>query len=133
MSQQHVELVRRSFEAHRSGGIEAALQFYAPDFLWDPGPDWIEDRVYRGHEGARALDAVFAATFEDYVLETHEIRAIDERVLALFEAIGRVKGSGAPLRQPVGIVVSGFRDSMIGEVRSFFSWREALEAVGLAE
>jgi ketosteroid isomerase-like protein len=131
MSQQNVELVRKSFEAHNTGGIEAALPFYAPDFVWDPGPDWIENRAYRGHEGARALDAIFAETFQDYVLEAHEIRAVGEEVVALYEAIGRIKGSGAPIRQPLGIVVSDFRDGMIGEVRSFFSWQEALEAVGL--
>jgi ketosteroid isomerase-like protein len=133
MSQQNVEVVRKSFEAHRTGGIEAALPFYAPDLVWDPGPDWIEDGEYRGHEGARALDAIFTSTFQDYVLEAHEIRAVGDRVLALYEAVGRIKGSGAPIRQPVGMVVSVFRDGMIGEVRSFFSWREALDAVGLLE
>src|SRR6185437_7532836 len=30
------EIVRRSFEAYASGGIEATLPFYAPDFVWDP-------------------------------------------------------------------------------------------------
>jgi ketosteroid isomerase-like protein len=79
------------------------------------------------------LDAIFTSTFQDYVLEAHEIRAVGDRVLALYEAVGRIKGSGAPIRQPVGMVVSVFRDGMIGEVRSFFSWREALDAVGLLE
>jgi ketosteroid isomerase-like protein len=36
--QANVELVRKSFEAHRTGGIAAALRFYAPDFVWYPVP-----------------------------------------------------------------------------------------------
>jgi ketosteroid isomerase-like protein len=132
ISEENVELVRRSFEAHSAGGIEAALPFYAPDFVWDPGPDWIEDRVYRGHDGARALDAIFAETFDAYVLEVHEIRAVGDAVIALFEAVGAIKGSGASIRQPVAIVVSDFHDGTIGRVRSYFSWQEALEAVAPA-
>jgi hypothetical protein len=65
-------------------------------------------------------------------LELHEIRAVGERVLALYEATGRIGGSSSPLRQPVGIVLSNFGDGTIGEVRSFFSWNEALDAASLA-
>jgi ketosteroid isomerase-like protein len=133
MAQQNVEIVRKSFEAHSAGGIEASLPFYAPDFVWDAGPEWVEDRIYRGHDGARKLDAVFIDNFEDYALAVHEIRAVGDRVLALYEATGRIKDSGLPIRQPIGIVLSHFHDDMIGQVRSFFSWREALEAVGLDE
>jgi ketosteroid isomerase-like protein len=83
VSQQNVEIVRRSFEAHRAGGIEAAISFHAPDFVWDAGPEQLEDRVYRGHDGARRLDAIFSASFEDYSLVVHEIRAVGEQVIAL--------------------------------------------------
>jgi ketosteroid isomerase-like protein len=133
MSQENVEVVRKSFEAHRAHGIEGSLPFYAPDFVWDTGPDWIEDRLYRGHDGARRLDAIFRESFEDYALAVHEIRAIGVRVLALYEATGRIKDSGLPIRQPIGLVLSDFHDGMIGKVRSFFTWSEALEAVGLAQ
>jgi ketosteroid isomerase-like protein len=129
----NVELVRRSFEAHMAGGIEAALPFYAPDFVWDPGPDWIEDRVYRGHDGARALDAIFSGTFSDYVLRVHEIRAVGDRVLALYEAIGAIGDSGRPIRQPIGLVVSDFHDGTIGRVSSYFGWEKARDAIAAGE
>jgi ketosteroid isomerase-like protein len=128
VSQENVELVRRSFEAHRAGGIEASLAFYADDLIWEAAPGWVEDRIYRGHDGVRKLDAIFLESFEDYVLELHELRAVGDRVLALFEATGSIKDSGAPIRQPIGIVLSGFRDGKIGEVRSFFGWQEARDA-----
>ena len=133
MSQENVEAVRASFDAHRAGGIEAALPFYSPNCVWDAGPGWLEDRIYHGHEGLRSVDGVFRENFEDYALTVIEIRDLGECVLALYEATGRIKGSGLPIRQPIGIVFSGFHDGKVGGVRSFFSWREALEAVGLEE
>jgi ketosteroid isomerase-like protein len=133
MSSENVQIVGRSFEAHRAHGIEASLVFYTDDCVWEAAPDWVEDRIYRGHDGLRRLDAVFIENFEDYVLDVHEIRGVGERVLALFEATGRIRDSGLPIRQPVGIVLSSFRDGKIGEIQSFFSWRDALETVGLRE
>jgi ketosteroid isomerase-like protein len=132
MSQENVEIVKKSFEAHNAGGIDAALAFYDADLIWDAGPEWVEGRVYRGHEGARRLDAVFVGSFDDYRLTVHEIRAVGERVLALYEVTGRIKGSGLPIRQPIRIVLSDFDEGMIGRVQSFFSWKEALAAVGSA-
>jgi len=133
MSQQNVEIVRGSFAAHLSGGIEASLAFYARDFVWDAGPEWLEERTYSGHDGARRLDAIFNENFEDYSLTVHEIRAVGEQVLALYEANGRIRASGMPIRQPVGIVVSDFRDGRIGKVRSYFNWQEARQAMGLGD
>src|SRR5260370_32155428 len=114
MSQENADIVSRSFEAHRAGGIEASLAFYAPDFVWDAGPHWVEDRIYRGHDGARRLDAILRESFEDYSLTVHEVRPVGERVLALYEATGRIRHSDLPLRQPVGIVLSAFRNGTIG-------------------
>jgi ketosteroid isomerase-like protein len=131
MSRENVELVRRSFEAYAIGGIEAALPFYASDFVWDPGAEWVEESVYRGHDGARRLDAIFLENFDDYSLELHEIRAVDTRVVALYEAVGRIKGSNATIRQPIGIVVDDIRDGKIAAIRSYFTWPRALAAVGL--
>jgi ketosteroid isomerase-like protein len=133
MSSENAKVVRRSFDAYAAGGIEAALPFYDPDFVWDPGPEWVEDDIYRGHDGARRLDAIFLESFENYDLELHDIRSVGADVVALYEAKGRIKGSNVPLRQPMGIVASEFRGGRIGLIRSFFSWRQALESVGLTE
>ena len=88
--------------------------------MWDAGPEWLEERTYSGDDGARRLDAIFNEDFEDYSLTVHEIRAVGEQVLALYEANDRIRASGMPIRQPVGIVVSDFRDGRIGKVRSYF-------------
>jgi hypothetical protein len=66
-------------------------------------------------------------------LEVREVRRVGDRVVVLGETVGRIKGSGVPIRQPIGTVYSDFRDGRIGEGRNFLTWREALEAVGLPE
>jgi ketosteroid isomerase-like protein len=132
MSQENVELVRRSFAAYASGGIEATFPFYAPDIVWDPGVEWVEETLYRGHDGIRRIDRVFLENFDDYTLELHDVRAAGDRVVALYEAIGRIKGSTRTIRQPVAIVIDEIRDGRIAAVRSYFTWARALDAVGLA-
>jgi ketosteroid isomerase-like protein len=133
MSQENVEFVRRSFDAYASGGIEATFPFYAPDIVWDPGPEWVEETVYRGHDGIRRIDRVFLESFDDYSLQLHDVRAAGDRVVALYEAIGRIKGSTRTIRQPVAIVIDEIRDGKIAAVRSYFTWARALDAVGLQE
>lgn len=133
MSDANVEVMRGSFEAYADGGIEAVLPFYDRDVVWDPGPEWVEDTVYRGHDGIRRIDAVFLENFDGYHLQLHDIRAAGTRVVALYEATGQTRDSHVPLRQPIGIVASDFRDGRIGAIRSYFSWRDALRAAGLAE
>ena len=54
-------------------------------------------------------------------------------MLLLGETAGRIKGSGVPIRQPLGVVHSDFRDGQVGETRAFLTWQQALEAVGLRE
>ena len=133
MSQENVEIVRRTFDVFAGGGIEAALPFFTPDVIAYPFPEWVEESEYRGHNGLRRLIAVWTDNFDEFEFHPHEIREVDDRVLVLAETAGRIKGSGVPIRQPLGQINSDFRDSMIGKIHNFLTWRQALEAAGLAE
>ena len=134
MSQENVELARRAFETYARAGLDAALPLIAPDAVFYPDPSWMEERQYRGRDGFAAFDKTQKDVFgEDFAIEVQEIRAVGARVLVLAEVVGRAVGSGVPIRQPVAHVLSDFRDSMIGEDRTFLSWDAAREAVELAE
>jgi ketosteroid isomerase-like protein len=133
MSQENVELVRRVVEAHNAGGAEAMLPYMADDVLWHPVPEWIEDTEYRGHEGVRKLMSIFTDNFDAYALGVKQIKPAGDRVVLLAEQLGRIKRSGAPVRQPMGCVISNIRGGKIGETHFFLSWQEALEAAGLSE
>ena len=131
MSRENVELVLDAFRALDAEGIDAALAFFAPDCVWYMSDRWLEGSAYRGHEGMRYLNAAFADTFDSWGWEVRDTRDAQDRVVVLSERTGQIKGSGATVSQPLGLVVSDFHDDTFGEIRAFASWREALEAVGL--
>jgi hypothetical protein len=61
----------------------------------------------------------------------HDVHDAGSRVVGLVEMTGRSKDSGIQTRQQMGLVYADFRDGMIGEVRYFSTWQQALKAVGL--
>ena len=135
MSQENVEVVRAAFEVYATRGIDALLEEHLPpDGVWYTAPEWIEAPEYRGHEGVRKLLSVFPDTFDDWTLDVIELRDAGDSVVALIEHGGKLKGTNTPVRQPMGIVYSDFREGgLVGEARTFQSWQEALEAAGLSE
>jgi ketosteroid isomerase-like protein len=42
MSQENVEIVRDAFQTFGAEGIDAALSFFSPDFVWYPTDRWFE-------------------------------------------------------------------------------------------
>jgi hypothetical protein len=62
-----------------------------------------------------------------------EVREAGNEVVALIEHGGKIKRTDVPLRQPMGIVASDFRNGRVGSLRFFQTWEEALEAAGLRE
>jgi uncharacterized protein len=133
MSQDHVELVRSAFQSFSAEDIDAALSFCSPDVVWYTTDRWLDGSAYRGYDGMRSLAAALPGHLEDFRFEVHEIRDAQDRVIACVDMVGRINDSEAEVSQRLGFVVSGFRDGTFREVRSFPSWSEALEAVGLAE
>ena len=133
MSQQNVDLVRQAFAVRDSDGVEAALRLFASDVAWYTSEQWLEGAVYRGHEGLRTVEAMWTANIDDWAWRVHDIREAGDRVVALSEMTGRTKRSGVPVSRRVGLVVSDIHDGLLGAVRVYSSWREALEAVGLED
>ena len=131
MSQENVEIVRRRNEAFNSGDetwvgfFDAGVEFLSP-------PEFPDDSVFTGHNGIRHGAALWTQSFTEY--EWHEDRVIDARncVVGLYHHRGRIKDSGAWIERPVGAVYF-LQDGKIVRVLSFFSWDEALKAVGLVE
>jgi ketosteroid isomerase-like protein len=133
MSEENVELVRNAFHTFNAEGIDAALCFFSPDFVWYPTDRWVDGSAYRRHDGMRRLSAAFSENFDDFRFEVSDICDVQDRVVALIHMTGRIKDSESPISQPIGLVVSDFHDEAFGEVRAFASWREALKAAGLED
>jgi ketosteroid isomerase-like protein len=130
MSQENVELVRSAFQTFGAEGIDAALSFFSPDAPLD---GWLDDSAYRGHGGLRRIQAAFSENFDDFRYDVHDILDAQDRVVALVDMIGRIKHSESEVSQRRGFVISRFRDGKLCEVRSFASWSDARNAVGLPE
>ncbi len=133
MPQQNVEIVRNAFQTFSEEGIDASLSFFSRDVVWYPIDRWLDESAYHGHDGMRRLAAGFSENFDDFRYEVHDIRDAQDRVVALVDMVGRIRRSEAEVSQRRGFVISGFVDGTFREVRSFPTWSEALEAVGLEQ
>jgi ketosteroid isomerase-like protein len=133
MSEEIAAPLRGAIEAFNDEGIDAALEYCDPEIEWWAPPEWLEDRLYRGHEGLRELAAFWSEQFDEYQLKAEKfIELGDDQVLALLHQWGRIKGSGDPVEQPVGYIAH-IRKGKLAEVYVYFSWEATLEAAGLSE
>jgi ketosteroid isomerase-like protein len=128
VSKENIEIVRKAFDAFTSEGVESQLAFVAPDAGLYTAPEWIEGSEYRGHDGMRFLVSVWTDSFDDWTIESVELRDAEGSVVALIEHSGKVKGTDTSMRQRMGAVCSDIRDQRIGRIQFFESWEEALEA-----
>jgi ketosteroid isomerase-like protein len=90
MSQENVEVVRRSLEAFNRGGVEAALAFDDPEIEWITTGTYFEANTYRGHAGVREYVGSFEAEFIDMYMTPEELIEVGERVVASV----RITGTG---------------------------------------
>ena len=132
MSQENVEIVRRTIETFNREDVEAALEYIDAEVEWLAPPEWLEERVYKGHDGIRRLASMWSENFDEYHLDPERYLEADDQVVALIVQRGRIKGSGDPIEQRIGFVC-GVRNGKGVRFQVYFSWEEALEAAGLSE
>jgi ketosteroid isomerase-like protein len=123
----------KAIEAFNDVGVEAALAYLHPEIEWVAPPEWLEDRLYEGHDGIRRLSAYWTQLFDEYTLVPQRvIEAGEGRVVILLQQQGRISGSGDQVESPIGYLVEN-RDGLVARVEIYFSWEATLEAAGLSE
>ena len=136
MSEENVEIVRRSAEEFNRGGVEAMIDTYwAPEIVWDmtnagvPGVG-----VYTGYDEVRAFVADWFSVFkfDEWELEVEELIDCDDRVVSIVRQRGRGTFSGAEVSVDFAQVVS-LRAGKIVRVDNYLDRSKALEAAGLRE
>ena len=134
MSAENVESVRKVWRAWSIGGIDRLVELVPADFVAYAIPDWVGESKQVGPDGLRAMLAEWHEAFTDYELELAEVRDAGDRVVALIDQRGVTKEAGVAISHRIGAVYSDFRgDGLIGEMRFFPNWAEALEAAGLTQ
>src|SRR6188472_4417634 len=133
MSQENVEVIRKSLEAFQRGEFDLSTA------LWDAEGEWIpamagavENNVYRGHVALRRYSDELFESFSEVRLDDIEFKDLGDRVLVLYRLSVRGRDSGVAVDQPGGVVYQ-LRGGKIVHGRSYLSHGEALEAVGLSE
>jgi ketosteroid isomerase-like protein len=131
MPERSADRLRGMLDAFAAGGIDAVLADVDPEVAWHAPPEWLEERVYRGHEGIRELASYWVDNFDEYRLDLDRAFDLDsDRAAALVHQRGRIKGGGAQIEQQVGYVAE-FRNRKLIRMEVYFSWEATLDAAGV--
>ncbi len=133
MSQENVEIVRRTLEAY-IGDREAFFDFMAEDIEIRPDVSrWPGAKPFRGREEYRRFNADIDQDWEGGArAEIKEVLPAGDRVVARLDWGGTGRTSGIDLRSSLSVIFT-VRDGQISKIEFFFDHAEALEAAGLSE
>ena len=131
MSQENVEVVRRSYEAYALGDIEGALAAIDPD-VEVHDHDIPDAGVYRGHEGVFRWQADWDSSWESWRWAPEEFIDAGDRVVAVLRVYAKGRGSGVEIERLDGAVWT-VRNGKGIRLDYYGSKAEALEAAGLSE
>jgi ketosteroid isomerase-like protein len=132
VSQENVEVVRRSFEAFARGDFEAAFAAHDPSTEWCTAADEPDQQTYRGITGLRTFVGSLTDTWEgrfEQVMEFEAFIDCGDWVVVPWSAQLRGKGSGisVQVKETYAVRVQGGKIVRVEEYRSS---DEALEAIG---
>ncbi len=132
MSQENVEIVKRSIDAVNRRDLDAYAALITPDFELIPAMTGFTGVNFRGREGFGRYLEELGDTWEEFRVAVEEFRDLDAMVLVFMRLEARGKGSGVPVTARQAFICD-FRRDKISRVRSYLDHDEALRAAGLAE
>ncbi len=133
MSQEHMDLVRRGFDAFNDRDLEALLASYTEDVEWRM-VGGLADLMGGEVRGREALGGFLSDWLENLGgrAETESLLEAGDRILAVIHLTSAGGTSGAPTTQQIGQVYS-FRDGQICAIDNYWNADEALKAAGLMD
>ena len=128
-----MEVMRRAWQAFISGGVEATLEGWTEDCVFEEFPEMPESAVYVGRDRLSEAVEHFTEMWSDLVWEPLEfIDAGENLVIAVVRYRGRGRASGIDLRSNLSAVFD-VRGGQITRIEFYFDHAKALEAAGLRE
>jgi ketosteroid isomerase-like protein len=133
MSSDKADVARRSFEAIARADIDALLELYDTEIVFQPLTGMrVESGGYVGHAGVREYFAEVAEVWEDMRPYAEETRTVGDEVVVLGACAVRGRGSGAVSDEPMAWILT-VRDGKVVRHRGYRTREEALDAAGLTE
>jgi ketosteroid isomerase-like protein len=133
MAQENVDIVRQVIDAWNRNQPETAIRYLEPDVILDATQRRINPKTYRGVEGMRAMLADRDEVWEEFRLEPDEFVAAGDWIVVIGRWVGRGRGSGLEVQQPVAHAFCLRGGRIVRAELSYADRRAALEAVGLRE
>ena len=132
MSQENVEIVRRSLEAFARRDVEALRSLNDPgmELDWSESKGWLAG-IYRGFDEALRFYEGYFQAFEATVIEPDHFIETDESVVV--PNVAHQRGRDGIEVSARGTFVFTLRDRKIIRIRLYQETDEALKAVGLEE
>jgi ketosteroid isomerase-like protein len=128
MSQENVERIKAGFAAHNSGDIDALVEVYAPDAVFET----LLLGTHHGNEAIRWIYEENQKTLSGYDVVPVELIDIGDKVVAVAQAVGAGPASDIAVDEPFAFVFT-FKGERVVREQAFRNKEEALEAVGLSE
>ena len=133
MSQENVDLVRRTIEAFNSGDWDASLEYMDEDIEWRAADAVPDQDSYFGRDGVRAFWMAWIDNFEGFRLEVEELIDAGDAVVVVTRIRGRGIASGAEVHSNSFAQVARVHDGKIRRWEIHDRAQDALEAAGLRE
>jgi ketosteroid isomerase-like protein len=132
VSQENVNIVRRSNALMNDGDLDAAYRLLHPGIEWVIAREHPNAMTLAGHEALMAYQRDWQATLPDLRVELDRIVDAGEKAVGIGSVHGTGTESGADVRVAIAFVFT-LRDGLITRVEEYLNPTEALEAVGLEE
>ena len=134
MSEENVEIVRRSWQGYAEHGLPGLFEFFAEDINWRAIEGAIDDAgEMNGIDAMRRYLGDWLETFADITATPTELLDLgDDRVLAVLRVEGRARLSGVATELNYAVVYT-LRDGKIVRGREYEDRPAALKAVGREE
>jgi ketosteroid isomerase-like protein len=133
MSQENVEIARRSLEAYHRGDVDAAVEDFAPDFELDMSRAIGMDRGVYSLNQFRRLAEEFWEVWETVQVGVGADEFVEAGEHAVMPFANRLRGRDGIEVQARGTWLCTIRDGLIVRICLYQEVREALEAAGLSE
>jgi uncharacterized protein len=130
VAESNLEVVKRGYEALATGGFEAWLPLFDPEFEMTTPPELSsEPGTYRGPEGVRRWFDEFYEAMDEVRLEPHEFHQVGEWVVVPFSILARGRSTGLEVEQNA-VQAWRLRDGKAIRLELFADLDQALAALG---